>query len=323
MFGSFRAPEVDAARVRKAHVRLEDQGDLQVSGPYRLEHFELFFIEKPAAPDFEVVTLEEALQNGTATVRELDQPRVEAVVVENRGSLPLFIHAGDVIRGGRQDRAAVADVIIPPAAGSAEVRVFCVERGRWEGGQKFHASDYTVTSKELRLSIRLKKDQGEVWDSVVTSKDSIRMSLKNLRAARSTSLAEELTSEEVRSRVRRWERALVPILQRHPGASGLAFAVSGRINTIDVYHSPAIFRKMFRKLVRSYAVEALSQRPGEAFGPVPPEQVCEAMLNARLGKAAEEPVDEHNKVVLVDGAESVLFHSFYGKQPVHLQVIRK
>lgn len=323
MFGHFQSPRVDATGVRNAHARFEDHGDLEISGPYRLEHFELFLIGKPAAPNLEVVTLEEALQNGTAAVTELNDARVETVVVENTGRLPLFIHAGDVIRGGRQDRATVADVIIPVGAGKTEVNVFCVERGRWEGGHKFHASDYTVTTKDLRLSIRLKRNQGEVWDSVAVSKDSIRMSLKDLRAARSTSLSEELASDKVQARVRQWEKALAPLIQQRPNASGMAFAINGRINTIDVYHNPAIFRKMFRKLLRSYAVEALSHRPRDGGGAVSPEQVSEAMLSARMGKAVEEPVNEYNKVLVVDGEESALFHSFYEKHPVHLQVIRK
>ena len=50
---------------------------------------------------------------------------------------------------------------------------------------------------------------------------------------------------------------------------GYVFAVNGKINSADIYPSNGLFRKMWPKLLRASATEALGERNGVA-APAPP-----------------------------------------------------
>ncbi len=70
--------------------------------------------------------------------------------------------AGEVIRGGRQDRIFIEDMVIPPSDTPLMVRVHCVEKGRWSdvastfsyGGRAEHA---------LRSTLLAGADQQDTW----------------------------------------------------------------------------------------------------------------------------------------------------------------
>src|SRR5439155_384601 len=57
--------------------------------------------------------------------------RVNPLVIENPGKLPLLVLAGTVVRGGKQDRQIGADFVIE-AGKTVPVDAFCVEHGRWD-----------------------------------------------------------------------------------------------------------------------------------------------------------------------------------------------
>jgi hypothetical protein len=56
----------------------------------------------------------------------------------------------------------------------------------------------------------------------------------------------------------RYIQALAAVTDREPRAIGCAFAVNGSIRSAEIYASPDLFRKMWRKLLKSAAVEAMS-----------------------------------------------------------------
>jgi hypothetical protein len=63
------------------------------------------------------------------------------LLIENNGPLDLFIHIGDLVKGGRQDRTIGVDFIVPSKSGRLPIPVFCVEQARWhrrgaESGQE-------------------------------------------------------------------------------------------------------------------------------------------------------------------------------------------
>ncbi|MGO9785418.1 MAG: ARPP-1 family domain-containing protein [Stellaceae bacterium] len=42
----------------------------------------------------------------------------------------MFAQAGDIVKGGQQDRALTASLLLPPRSGRTRLAVFCVEHGR-------------------------------------------------------------------------------------------------------------------------------------------------------------------------------------------------
>src|SRR2546425_8855431 len=77
--------------------------------------------------------LDEAMQAKHVTVHETGE--VDKLRVEISGEHDVFIQAGDIVKGGRQDRVVRGDFIA--SNGSIVIPAFCVEQGRWEqrGGE--------------------------------------------------------------------------------------------------------------------------------------------------------------------------------------------
>src|SRR5262245_51576810 len=70
-----------------------------------------------------------------------------------------FIQAGDIVKGGRQDRTLAYDLILGPKSGKVPIPSFCVEQGRWsrrgrEDDGRFHASSDQLVTKELKLAAK-------------------------------------------------------------------------------------------------------------------------------------------------------------------------
>ena len=83
---------------------------------------------KAAPPPVEFITLEAARAVGEEVVAETG--RTECVRLVNHSGRDLFIQAGEILRGGNQDRAVAGDLIIPALRHEPEshlVPVFCAE----------------------------------------------------------------------------------------------------------------------------------------------------------------------------------------------------
>ncbi|MFA7233743.1 MAG: DUF6569 family protein [Terrimicrobiaceae bacterium] len=73
--------------------------------------------------------VEEAMENQTGFLHETGD--VNELLIENPGDHDLFIQAGDIVKGGRQDRTRGVDLIVPAKSGKGPIPVFCVESARW------------------------------------------------------------------------------------------------------------------------------------------------------------------------------------------------
>ena len=51
--------------------------------------------------------------------------------MENTGKDEVFVQAGDIVKGGQQDRVLSVDLLLPPRSGEVSIAAFCVEHGRW------------------------------------------------------------------------------------------------------------------------------------------------------------------------------------------------
>lgn len=129
---------------------------LKVSGPHTHENLSIFFVHGKSADGPVPLTLEEALAKGFVEVHETDT--VSRLVVENTGKEEVFVHAGDIVKGGRQDRVVTASFIIPAKSKKIEMPVYCVEAGRWaprgaEDSRKFATSAEMLPTKEAKFAM--------------------------------------------------------------------------------------------------------------------------------------------------------------------------
>ncbi len=222
------------------------------------------------SPAREFLVLGECLADGRAQLYETGH--VGQLEIENLADLDLFLQAGDMVKGGRQDRTLGADFIVPARTGRMRVPAFCVEQGRWserrgESAAKFSSSEETLSSSKLKRVIRKEQSQADVWEEVaaVQSKLAASVGSKVTAAASPSSLQLSMEDGALRRRVEDYTVALSDLPQAHPGAVGFVFLVNGKPSGAEVYGTPVLFRKLWSKGLRAAAVEALGERfqPGE------------------------------------------------------------
>ncbi len=237
----------------------------RISGPYVYENLDVYLVHgRDQMAGRRLVPLAQALAEKKAIVRETGN--VSSLTVENLSDQEVYVQAGEIVKGGRQDRVLSSDLVLPPKSGPIDVGSFCVEHGRWtkrgaEEADRFASSEAYLAHKDLKMA-NSKGDQGEVWQNVARVQAKLSANLKGeVRGAQSaSSLQLTLESERVRKSVEGYVRALAPLLEQHPDAVGFAFAIDGSLNSAEIYASPALFRALWPKLLRASAVEAVAER---------------------------------------------------------------
>jgi hypothetical protein len=132
------------------------QGAQRISGPHVHANLAIYFLHGADAPGSDKVplTLAEALSKGSVQVTETG--RVNELRVENTGDEEVFIQAGDIVKGGRQDRVLVVSLLLPPRSGAVPISSFCVEPGRWsargrEDPTRFASASEAMPSRQALL----------------------------------------------------------------------------------------------------------------------------------------------------------------------------
>jgi hypothetical protein len=130
----------------------------RLSGPVVHENATLFFVHGPSAGGPVPDTLQEALTKGNVEV--LETGSVQELKIHNKGTAPVFVQAGDIVKGGQQDRVLTVSMVLQPGSGPVPVGSFCVEQGRWaargkEDAKKFALSDALMPSREAKVAIAL------------------------------------------------------------------------------------------------------------------------------------------------------------------------
>ncbi|MGH6960072.1 MAG: ARPP-1 family domain-containing protein, partial [Dongiaceae bacterium] len=198
--------------------------EARISGPYESGNLSVFLIHaEPATGGGSAadayLTLDEALATGQAAVYETGD--VNELKVENKSKdRTLFIQAGDIVKGGRQDRVLSVDLILPPGSGKVPITAFCVEHGRWsargqESAQQFASADKSLAGKDLKLAAKSKRSQTEVWNAVAETQAKLAASVGEEVAAPAspTSLQLSLENEKVAEAVGKHVTALAALVE--------------------------------------------------------------------------------------------------------------
>lgn len=240
------------------------------SGPYTHENLTIFLFHGSDLVDGRRYTsLKGALENEEILVHETGT--VGQLEAENLSDkVDIFIQAGDVLKGGRQDRAIGIDFIVPAKSGRVQVPAFCVESGRWqkrssEDAAFFSTSNHAMHAKSMRLAAKIAQDQGAVWQSVNESQESLGSALNKSVHSPSSPTSYQLTVEDVDLKKRKEQHAkkLHRIASERDDTLGYAFYVNGDRNSADLYASKDLFHSLWDKLLDVAILEAISAQKKE------------------------------------------------------------
>jgi hypothetical protein len=289
---------------------------LRISGPVTHGKLALYFVHGTSASGPVPLTLQEAMSTGAAIVHETSD--VNELAVENVGAEPVFVQAGDIVKGGQQDRVVSVSLLIPPKSGRIPIGAYCVEHGRWSqrGGEdvtKFASAAAAIPSKQAKLAMKAatldsatstatattgevaalaapadtSSRQSEVWRLVSEMQAGLTASLDTEVAAATSasSLQLALENEKLAATRKAYVDALRAAGEADGDIIGYAFAIDGRINSADVYPSNGLFRKMWPKLLEASATEAIGAAAGSGSAPPPRPADIEAFLEAAQSAA--------------------------------------
>jgi hypothetical protein len=209
------------------------------------------------AADFDYITLDEALTADLIEVMEKDEAgSVPELKVENRSPKMILILDGEELVGAKQNRIVNTTLLIQGKSNTV-IPVSCVEQGRWSyESPSFHSKERLMSAqlrglkaeqvhRSIRTSDSFRSDQSEIWDEI--SSKAARME------AESPTMAMSEIYEKKRSKLSDYVSHF-RLVEMQVGA---VFSINGKVVGLDSFGKPETFAKVFKKLVESYALDAI------------------------------------------------------------------
>jgi hypothetical protein len=300
--------------------------DVRVSPPVVHDNLAIYFVHGGSTPGVIPVSLEEALAAGRVQVRE--SGAVNELTVENISNDEVFVQAGDIVKGGRQDRVLSVDLLLPPHSGQVPIAVFCVESGRWsargrEDARRFSTATAAIPSHEAKLAMRAyapaaaavsnpgqgnvggptdtASRQEQIWTTVSKIQDRLAQAVGSPVAAPASPSSLQLSLEN--EKLQAMQAAYLSAFSGDPGSDVLGFvvAINGKISSGDVYASPALFRKVWPKLLAASVTEAIGEKDAKAVSAPPAEKLLGFLKAAQDAPESVVPLNSGVRLATRDG----------------------
>jgi hypothetical protein len=303
-----------------------------LSGPYTHGNLTVFLVHGKDSTNRTFLTLQEALEQKKVKVYETKD--VNSLAIQNLSSDDVYVQAGDIVRGGDQDRMISVDFIVPPRSGRMPIAAFCVESGRWskrgsEESGSFSSSENMIATKQLKLAAKREQSQQAVWTNVKAAQDKLSRNVgDNVQAnASASSLELSVENAKVKETTAAYIGALSGILQNKSDVIGYVFAINGHVNSADVYASRALFAKLWPKLLKASAVEAVAELNKDIeASPIASEVVHTFLVESETARSEARQVTPRVKVVTREDEKNIFFETqdrAANDGWVHRNIIRK
>lgn len=236
---------------------------------------------------------------------------VNHVHVVNKSDKPLYLMPGEIIVGGKQDRCIASETIVEADSQPVSVEVYCVEHGRWHrrtsaefgfvahglledladsrvaelaqeaASGKFVASAGNL-SKKARYSAQAGEGQSRVWEEVGFANSANGISTP------SDAFTGNYTQKDAREKLDPYVQHIQGPVAEIDAIVGVIVAINGKVEMVEVYESTPLFKKLWPKLLKGYALDAIAvAREDDA------SRLCELTeAKAFLDKARDAEVEK-------------------------------
>ena len=244
-------------------------------------------------------SLKEALDKKKISITEKEGrgegAEVNTLYAQNTSNDTLFLMAGEVIQGGKQDRVIGQDVVIPPKSAKVKLPVYCVEQGRWSeknSGKQFNGY-FAVSGMSVRKAVEVSKNQSDVWEKVSDAN-------KKNKVATSTGAYTALSSANDYLKIENeYFNTLQPRLAAEKDVVGLIVASGDKVLGCEIFATEQLFRKSADNLLRSYIHEAVTNgRPVNISATTVKKYMDDLLLDQ---VAQERKINAKGKVFKNDG----------------------
>ncbi len=299
-----------------APLALEADGRKVILGaPKAYENLTLFPLLADASPnEGKNRPLDEAMDKGALTVRELESQTVPTLRVKNSGDKPVFIMTGEIVTGAKQDRMSAHDVLIPKESRELALPVYCVEEGRWQETSRQFASGKIAGTTSLRKNAAKKSSQGTIWSKVreKSGEAEVHSDTGAMQAV--------FNDPNVKAKAAAFEKELGPWARDQKEMVGFAAAIDGRVVSADLFSERALLQALFPKLVHAAAIDALTSTSKAAKSPAS-DEVKAFLVRGISAKRTETQTPGLGKEYLIeadnDQSGTVLI---YNNEIIHLSL---
>jgi len=269
---------------------------------------------------FDYLTLDEALKEDMIEVVEIDKGgSVPELRVINKLDKMVLILDGEELVGAKQNRIVNTTILIP-AKETVVIPVSCVEQGRWSyDTERFYSEERIMApmmraSKALQVNLSLRQsgefrsDQGAIWDEISAK--------ASRRKAESESMAMAAIYKKDQSNINDYLQNFAMV----DSQIGAIFLINGKVVGMDCFGKPETFAKTFKKIVESYALDAIDWYDSK--------KTSKTKVNNFLKTANQAQVETHQSIGLgtdcrLDSDKCTGFALAHEDQVLHLSVFAK
>jgi len=204
---------------------------------------------------------------------------VNKLYIQNISKDTIYIMAGEVVKGGKQDRVIAQDMIIPPNSKKIDLSVFCVEKGRWKYKDKSKFDGYfSVASNNVRKTVIQKQNQSAVWEEVDKTVK------KNKAESNTGAYTNLVNSENYQKDLKEYLQFFNIAINNTDNCIGFVGVSGDKIIGCDIFATSELFKKQSEGILKGYITEAITSdsKPNVKFNEI------EKYLNFILTSNADE-----------------------------------
>jgi hypothetical protein len=199
--------------------------------------------------------LQEAIEDKRITISEQEGgATVRSLLARNISKDTIYLMAGEVVKGGQQDRVIAQDVILRPGE-ELDLGAFCVESGRWsyrEGGSSQFGTYFGVAGNSVREAAAKDKDQSKVWGKVG------EITMENNAESGTSALTELEHSKEYQENLKAYIDHFKTAFDADTTVVGFVAVTGDSILGCDLFATNTLFRNAYEKILHAYITEAMS-----------------------------------------------------------------
>jgi len=232
-------------------------GQLKVGRKQSFKNLSMYPILSSYHVTFNYCTLDEALDNKSIEILEVDKEgSVPDLKVVNKTSIMVLILDGEELVGAKQNRI-VNTTILVPGDSTIIIPVSCVEQGRWSYKSPTFSTEDRIMSSNLRAmksqqvnySVReggkFRSDQGALWEGI------------SEKAKRHGAVSSSMAMGEIYEKEKPALGKYTDAFNNIESQIGAVFMINDNIAGMDCFGKPETFVSVFRKLIGSYALDAI------------------------------------------------------------------
>lgn len=183
---------------------------------------------------------------------------VNTLSIQNISKDTIYIMAGEIVQGGKQDRVIAQDIILPPMGKPIDLSVFCVEQGRWKYDEKNPKDNknfekyYGTASLKLRSKIEKEKNQQSVWSEVTRSNN------ENNTKTETQAYTAQINNKDFKQNHQKYVDYFQKNFPKNREIIGVIVVTGDKVVGADMFATSQLFETQFESLLTSYINEAIT-----------------------------------------------------------------